>query len=119
MPDDQLRVDAVARETVQRAVVGVAVQAPEALVGQSGGARAELVAQQPVQPEDLVGVRGLIGDDHRRPAGTGRLQLKQPVQRDQRVAPGAGDDDRVQAGELVAHVVQPRHAAAGVEVTCV
>jgi len=35
--DDQLGVDAVAREAVQCAVVGVAVQAPEALVGQAGG----------------------------------------------------------------------------------
>jgi hypothetical protein len=45
--DDQLGVDAVAGEAVERAVVGVAVKAPEALVGQPGGARAELVAEQP------------------------------------------------------------------------
>jgi hypothetical protein len=54
--DDQLGDGAVASETVQRSVVGVAVKAPEALVGQSGGAGAELVAQQPEQAEDLVGV---------------------------------------------------------------
>jgi hypothetical protein len=88
--DDQLRVDAVARETVQRPVVGVTIEAPEALVGQSGGAWAELVAQQPVQAEDLVGVGGLVGDDHRRPAGAGRLQLEQAVEGDEGVAQGAG-----------------------------
>jgi len=114
--EDQRGVDAVAREAVQRAVVAVAGEVPEALVGQSCGAWAELVAEQPVQAEDLVGVGGLVGDDHRRAAGAGRLEFEQAVEGDQRVAQGAGDDDRVQAGELVAHVVQPCHAAAGVEV---
>ena len=38
-------VDAVAGEAAQRAVVGVGVDAPEALVGQPGRAGAELVAQ--------------------------------------------------------------------------
>jgi hypothetical protein len=71
--DDQVGVGAVASETVQRSVVGVAVPAPEALVGQSGGAGAELVAQQPEQAEDLVGVGGLVGDDHRRAALGRRL----------------------------------------------
>ena len=32
-----------------------AIDAPEALVGHAGGAGAELVAQKPEQPEDLIG----------------------------------------------------------------
>ncbi len=52
MRDDELGVDAVAGETIERAVVGVAVKAPEALVGQPRGTRAELVAEQPEQAED-------------------------------------------------------------------
>jgi hypothetical protein len=51
---DQPRVDAVAREVVEWPVVGVAVKAPEALVRQPRRARAELVARQPVEAEDLV-----------------------------------------------------------------
>jgi len=80
--EDQPGVDAVACEAVQRAVAVVAVEIPEALVGQPRGARAELVAEQPVQAEDLVGVGGLVGDDHRRAAGAGRLELEQAVERD-------------------------------------
>jgi hypothetical protein len=76
------------------------VDAPEPLVGQPGGAGAELVAQQPEQPEDLIRVGRLVGDDRRRAALTGRLQLEQAVEDHQRVAQGAGHDDRVQAGEL-------------------
>ena len=114
--DDQLDVDAVAGEAIQRAVVGVAVKAPEPLVGQSGWAGAELVAEEPEQPKDLIGVGGLVGDDHRRTAVAGGLEFEQPVEDHQRVAQGAGHDDRVQSGELVAHVVQPGHPAAAGEV---
>ncbi len=119
MLDDQLRADALAGEAIERAVVGVWVKAPEPLVWQSGGAGAELVAQQPEQAEDLIGVGGLVGDDHRGATVAGRLEFEQPVEDHQRVAQGAGDDDRVQAGELVAHVVQPGHPAAGGEVAWV
>jgi hypothetical protein len=113
---DQLAVDAVAGEAVERAVVGVAIDAPEALVGQASRAGAELVAQQPEQPEDLIGVGGLVGDDHRRPALAGRGQFEQPIEDHQRVAQCAGNDDRVQAGELVGEVVQPGDPAAAGEV---
>jgi len=43
-------------------------------------------------------------------------ELQQPVEDHQRVAQRAGHDDRVQAGELVGHVVQPGHTAAASEV---
>jgi hypothetical protein len=70
----------VAGEAIERAVVGVAVDAPEALVGQPGGARAELVAQKPEQPEDLIGVGGLVGDDRRRAAVARWRELEQAVE---------------------------------------
>jgi hypothetical protein len=92
---DQVDVDAVAGEAVEWSVVGVAVDAPEALIGQASGAGAELVAQQPEQPEDLIGVGGLVGDDRRRAAVAGRLEFEQAVEDHQRIAQGAGDDDRV------------------------
>ncbi len=44
------------------------------------------------------------------------LELEQPVEDHQRVAKRAGHDDRVQSGELVAHVVEPGHPAAAGEV---
>lgn len=76
--DDRPGVDPVASEPVQRAVVGLTVDSPEALVGQRGGARAELVAQQPEEAEDLVGVGGLVGDDRRRSAGAGGCSSSRP-----------------------------------------
>lgn len=76
--DDRPRVNAVAGEPVEGPVVGVAVDAPEALVGQRGGARAELVAQQPEQAEDLVGVGGLVGNDRRRPPAPGGCSSRRP-----------------------------------------
>ena len=54
MLGDQAGVDAVAGEAVERAVVGVWVDAPEALLGQVGEPGRELVAEQPEQPEHLV-----------------------------------------------------------------
>lgn len=96
--EDQRGVDAVAREASQRAVAVVAGEVPEALIVQSCRAWAELVAQQPVQPEDLVGVGGLVGDDHRWPAGAGRLQLEQAVEGDERVAQGARDAAHTRPG---------------------
>jgi hypothetical protein len=107
LPADQLGVYAVASEAVERSVAGVAVDAPESLVGQAGRAGPELVTQQPEQPEDLVGVGGLVGDDHRRPAVAGRCHFEQSIEDHQRVTQRAGDDDRVQARELVCEVVQP------------
>ncbi len=76
MLDDQLDVDAVAGESIERAVVGVTVHAPEPLVGWSGWAGAERVAPEPEQPEVLIGIRGLVGDDHRRAAVAGRLEFE-------------------------------------------
>jgi len=49
--DDRAGVDAVAREPVERPVVGVAVDSPETLVGQRRGAGAELVAGSQKSPK--------------------------------------------------------------------
>ena len=90
---DERPVDLVAREAVQRAVVG-GVQAPE-----RGGAgvsepRRVLIAKDPEQAEDHVGVPGGIGDDL--PGPDARLGVEQPLEDVRGVGLGAGDHDRVQ-----------------------
>ena len=95
---DERPVDLVAREAVQRAVVG-GVRTPE-----RGGAgvskpRRVLVAEDPEEAEDHVGVAGCIGDDL--PGANAGLRVEQPVKDVRRVGLGAGDHDRVQPGVMI------------------
>ena len=90
---DEPGVDLVAREGVQRAVVG-RVDAPERRATGVGESRGVLVSEQPEQAEDDVGVAGAVGHDLARPhAG---LRVKQAVE-DVGGRAGCGDDDGVQA----------------------
>ena len=54
VPGDEFGVDAMTRQIVEGAVMGGPVDAPEAGVADIGEPRAELVAQQPEQPEDGI-----------------------------------------------------------------
>ena len=58
MITDQRGVDRSARDRVERSVVGLPVDAPELGAADVGEARAELVAQEPEQAEDRVGIGG-------------------------------------------------------------
>jgi len=111
---DQLGIYAVPREAVQRAVVGSAVDAPEAGITDVGKSRAELVAQKPEQPEHRVGISCGVGHD------LGRFEIgflvEQQPQDEQAVAQGAGHDDSIQSGELVGHKVVIGDTAASAEV---
>ncbi len=59
----------MAGERVQPAVVGAAVDAPEPGAADIGQPGAELVAQEPEQTEDAVGIGAGVGHD------LGRLEL--------------------------------------------
>ena len=123
---DEIGVDAVAREPVQRAVVGGSVDAPEPGVADVGEPGAELVAEQPEQSDYRVGISCCVGHD------LGGFEIgflaEQQSQNDQAVAPsggfadgsprgdGAGHDDDTQPGELVGNEVVVGDAAAGAEV---
>lgn len=113
---DQPRVDLVAGELVQRALVG-RVQPPE---GGRAGVREPWgvqVAEQPVEREHDVGVTGCVGHDLPRPhAG---LRVKQRVEDVRGVWLGAGDLDRPQAGVVVGGRAERGDAAATVEVAAV
>jgi hypothetical protein len=65
VPADELDVDPVAGQAVERAVVGGPVNAPEAGIADVGEPGAELVAQEPEQPEHRVSVGCSIGHDFR------------------------------------------------------
>jgi len=60
---DKIDVDAVARQPVQRAVIGRLVDAPEPGVADLGGPGTELAAKQPEQCEHRVGVGGGVCHD--------------------------------------------------------
>ena len=112
--DDEVDVNAVTGEPVQQAVIDGLVDAPEPGVADVGEPWAELISQQPEQPEHRVGIGGGIGHD----LGwceIGFLAEQQP-QDDQAVAQRAGHDDGVQPGELVGDEVVVGDAAAGAEV---
>jgi len=111
---DEVGVDAVAGDPVQRAVVGVGFGAPEAGVTEVGEAGAELVAEEAEQAENLVGVAGVVGHQLGRPQAG--VLLEQPLEDVQRVAQRAGDDDGVEAGELVGEKVEVGDPATGTEV---
>jgi len=104
----------VAGDSVQRAVVGVGVGAPEPGVAEVGQAGAELVAEQAEQAENLVGVAGVVG--HQLGRSQAGVLLEQPFEDVEAVAEGAGDDDGVEAGELVGEEVEVCDAPAGSEV---
>jgi len=61
---DEPGVDAVTRQPVQRPVVGLAVDAPQPLVGQVGQPRCPPVAQRPGQGKDDLGGAGGVSGDH-------------------------------------------------------
>ena len=111
---DELDVDPVAGQAVERAVVGGPVDAPEAGIADVGEPGAELVAQEPEQPEHRVSVGCSIGHDFRG-FEVGFL-VEQQSQDEQAVAQCAGHHDGVQAGELVGDEVVVGDAAAGAEV---
>lgn len=111
---DEVGVDAVAGDPVQRAVVGVGVGAPEPGVTEVGQAGAELVAEQAEQAEDLVGVAGVVA--HQLGWSQAGVLLEQPFEDVEAVAQGARDDDGVEAGELVGEEVEVGDAPAGSEV---
>ena len=111
---DALGVDAMAGERVQPPIVGAGVDAPETGAADVGEPGAELVAQEPEQAEDAVGVGAGVGHD------LGRLELgllaEQEAEDDQAVLERAGDDDGVEPGELVGHQVVVGDAAPDAEV---
>ena len=115
MGGDELGVDAMAGDLVERAVAGMAVEAPEAGVADIGKARAELVAEHPEQPEDLVTVGGRVGHDLG--GAKAGLVLEEAIEDIEAVSQGAGDDDGVEPGELVGGVVEVGDAPADAEVT--
>ncbi len=101
MPGDEPGVDVVARQPVERAVVGVAVDAPQPLVGQVGQPRCPPVAQRPRKSEDDFGGAGGVGGDHLGPdAG---LVRDEPVENIQAVTLYAGDQLLGEDGVRVGH----------------
>lgn len=73
-----------------------------------------MIAQEPEQAEDLVGVAGGVG--HQLVRLQGGLLLEEAVEDVEAVPQGAGHDDGVEAGELVGQEVQVGDALAGSEV---
>src|SRR3954452_21115730 len=91
------------RQTIERAVVRLAVHAPEPRPADVGEPRAELEAQQPEEAEDYVGIGPRIGHDLDR-CQRGLL-LQDEGQEGEAVAQRARHHDTIQTRELVAHEV--------------
>ena len=108
------QIDGAFADAVERAVVGFPVDPPQPGVAEVGQARAELVAEQPEQAKHRIGVRGGVGHEF------DRLQFgllfEEKGEQHQAVAQGAGNDDAVQAAELVGQQVVPGHAAGLAEI---
>ena len=84
---------------IQDPIVGRGIETPEAGFSDVRQPGAELVAQQPEQAEDHVTDPSRVGHDlHRAQL---RLVLQQAIEDEHRIAQRAGDDDSVEAGELV------------------
>jgi len=114
---DEVRVESVAGELVQRPVVGDRIKPPEPGAAGIGEAWGELVAEQSEAPEDDVGVAGGVGHDLAGPhAG---LRVKQPVEQVQRVGLGAGHDHGVDRDVVIDGGGQGGDAAAAVVVAAV
>jgi hypothetical protein len=96
---DEPGIDLVSREGVQRAVVG-RVHTPERRAAGVREPRRVLVAEQPKQAEDHVGIAGGVRHDLTR-ANAG-LRVQESVEDVGGVGLGAGDDDGVQTGVVKA-----------------
>ena len=96
-------------EIVERAVIGFWIDPPEPGAADIGDARAELVARQPENAEDHVGISARVGHDF------GRLKLgflfEHDAQQHETVAQRARNGDRVEAGKLVGDEVAVGDAA--------
>jgi hypothetical protein len=67
LPVDLPQVDAALGSHVQRAVIGPGIGAPCPLIGQVGRGGSVGHIEQVHQPEDEVGIRTGVGDEHVRP----------------------------------------------------
>src|SRR5437899_12123215 len=95
MTRDELGVDAVACDAVQRPVVSGRVDAIEARVTKIRQAWAEAIAEQHEQAEDNVRIRSRVRHKRRWPQRG--VLLEQAVQDDHRVAQGAWHDEAEEA----------------------
>ena len=75
---DELGVDAMAGDTIERTVVGGPVDAPEAGIADIGEPWAELVAQQPEQPEHRICIGVVARNDVRPDARFGPFPAHDP-----------------------------------------
>lgn len=111
---DGLRLHLMARDLVQRSVVGFRVEALESRPPDIRKARTELVAEEPEQAEDDVARAGGVRHDLGGPEAG--LLLKEAVEDENRIAQRSGNDDSVEAGKLVGREVVVRDAALLTEV---
>ena len=87
------------RDAIQDPIVGPRIEAPELRLADVGQARAELIAEQPKQAKDHITDPGGIGHDFHRPQT--RLVFQEAIEDEHRIAEGPGDDNGMEAGELV------------------
>ncbi len=110
-------VDVIARDPVEPAVVRIAVEPPEARIAEVGDVWAELVPEHAKEGEYEVAVPSVVGDELLRPEIG--LLLEKSAQDEERIAHRSGDDDRMEARDLIAAVVVVGDASSNVEVLLV
>jgi hypothetical protein len=101
----------VARQIVERPIVGAEVEPPEASIGQVSDTRRELIAQDQEEPEDNFGIGRVVGDHHLRPLAS--IEIEEEVEDVQAVSERARDDDGAQPGILVVDVGAPQLPTGG------